>query len=68
MSRPREAVSVNVGSCDFCSAVHINLLDADGECFATAALPVHHVDEFCRRMCAERDRNLGQVPATAVRQ
>src|SRR5947209_5074106 len=34
-----EAASVNVGACNFCPSVHINLFDRDGDCFATASVP-----------------------------
>lgn len=52
---PIEAASVNLGPCDFCPAIHINLLDAEGTVFATASLPVELAEEFITRMrsCAQ---------------
>lgn len=64
MSDLREASQISVGSCDFCSAVHVNFLDEDGEIFATASIPIDRVNEFCRRVRHEKKMNLARVNAT----
>jgi hypothetical protein len=54
------ANTINLGICDLCSAIHINLYDGAGEVFATALLPDRQIDEFigrlqaCRRELATR--------------
>jgi hypothetical protein len=45
-----EAKSINAGACDFCDAVHINLLDAGGDVFATASLPASSGEHFIGRI------------------
>lgn len=41
-----EAASIRAVACDFCPAVHVDLLDENGECFATASVPREHFDPF----------------------
>lgn len=48
----REAASVSCGACDFCPAVHVNLIDHAGDKFATASVPAHVGEEFIRRFRA----------------
>lgn len=61
-----EATSVKVGSCQFCSAVHVFLLDATGSIFASAAIPIETVDAFCQQMrdAAEANRESCSAPVT----
>lgn len=42
----REAKSINCGECDFCPAVHVNLIDAEGDIFATASVPCEIGEQF----------------------
>lgn len=48
MRRPDciEARSIRAVACDFCPAVHVDLLDAAGECFATGSVPREHFEPF----------------------
>ncbi len=41
-----EAASIRAVACDFCTAVHVDLLDRDGECFATASVRREHFEPF----------------------
>lgn len=41
-----EAASIRAVACDFCPAVHVDLLDRGGECFATASVPREHFEPF----------------------
>lgn len=41
-----QAVSIRAVACDFCPAVHVDLLDGNGECFATASVPREHFEPF----------------------
>ena len=45
----QEAASINCGACDFCAAVHVNLIDESGEIFATASVPAAIGEEFIAR-------------------
>lgn len=47
-----EAVSITIGACDFCPAVHVNLRDQDGDIFATASVPVVIGEDFIARFRA----------------
>lgn len=59
------AAKVTCGSCDFCPSVHINLIDGDGELFATAALPVASLDAFIKQLrdCAGEIMTRSRAPA-----
>ena len=48
-SKIEEAVTVAVGVCDFCPAVHVNFRDGNGDCFATASVPVANCAGFIRK-------------------
>jgi hypothetical protein len=63
-----QAKRVNLGTCDFCSGVHINLYDGAGEVFASALLPDHHIDEFIARLQACRSEIATRHSAPARRQ
>ncbi len=41
-----EAASIRAVACDFCPAVHVDFLDRNGECFATASVPAEHFEPF----------------------
>lgn len=61
---PREAASISCGSCDFCAAVHVNLLNENGDVFATASVPAYVADEFIARfrMCMTEIANRVSAP------
>lgn len=63
-----EATSVSVGSCQFCSAVHIFLIDATGKVFSSCAIPVETVDTFCKQMRDAADENRSRMPAPRMTQ
>jgi hypothetical protein len=46
-----EAARINCHACDFCSAVHIDLIDSDGDIFATAHVPLAIEQDFIARFC-----------------
>jgi hypothetical protein len=47
MSREIEqAVSINAQACEFCPAVHVNLIDAEGDVFASGSVPIDTVEPF----------------------
>lgn len=47
-----EASSVRAVACDFCPAVHVDLLNREGECFATASIPREHFEPFIEQFRA----------------
>lgn len=47
-----EAASITVGACESCPAVHVNLIDIDGNVFATANVPAETCAEFIVRFRA----------------
>ena len=66
---PQEAVQINVGACSFCDGVHINLIDADGEIFATAVVPCDVGEAFIADFrAAMREIAQRKGPATPRRQ
>lgn len=42
----KEAASISCGTCDFCPAVHVNLINENGEVFATASVPIENCEPF----------------------
>lgn len=63
MTKLRLAASINVGVCDSCPAVHVNLIDAGGEVFATASVPIQVGDQFIARFKACMDEVQERAPA-----
>lgn len=52
MTNILEAASIDCAACDFCPAVHINLIDGAGDVFATASVPIHIAEDFIARFRA----------------
>jgi hypothetical protein len=42
----KQAENINAQACDFCPAVHINLMDGNGEVFASGSIPVQECEAF----------------------
>jgi threonine dehydrogenase-like Zn-dependent dehydrogenase len=45
----RQAANIDCGTCDFCAAVHVNLMDENHSIFATASVPAAVGEEFISR-------------------
>jgi hypothetical protein len=63
-----EATSVRVGSCPFCPAVHVFLLDATGKIFSSCAIPIETVETFCNQIRDAADENRSRMPAPRMTQ
>lgn len=48
-SKVEQAAAIDTGACDFCPAIHVNLYDAQGECFATGSVPIANAEAFIKR-------------------
>ena len=49
-SKIEQAANISAGACDLCPAIHINFLDADGDCFATASVPIANAEPFIKQV------------------
>jgi hypothetical protein len=47
--QPQQAVSIAIGVCEVCPAVHVNLIDGTGAVYATASVPVEVGSTFIKR-------------------
>lgn len=63
-----EAVQISCSPCAFCPAIHINLIDAAGEIFATASLPAASLEAFIEDLRGAARHVAERSPTTAVRQ
>lgn len=50
-TRPIEqAVTINATACEFCPAVHVNLMDVAGDLFASANVPIENIEPFIKQV------------------
>jgi hypothetical protein len=64
-----EAAKINCHACEFCNAVHVDLIDADGLVYATASVPLEIEQDFIARFCeCVREVQARPHPAPARRQ
>lgn len=61
------AAKVDFGTCDFCTAVHINFYDVNGAVFASACLPVELEQPFIDRFKAAASLIRGRAHAAPAR-
>lgn len=68
MSAIREAKGISCHACDFCPAVHVNLLDHTGEIFATASVAAGDGEAFIAMFRAAMAQVATRCAAPARRQ
>ncbi len=63
-----EAKAINAHACAFCPAVHVNFLDALGQVFATASVPIENAEPFIAQFRAAMAELAARHSAPATRQ
>lgn len=63
-----QAASISFGACDFCPAVHFNLIAENGIIFAMASLPSGDVEEAIKRIRKVVTVLASRPSTTSVRQ